>query len=299
MGRVATHSAPRMRAENFRLPPDESIRRVIAVGSEGYGEADVTELAANPILHMQRWGRIEGTDPSGGEPAEGRSMLLGDVSAEVRFNFQAFQVKTDADGQFAFPRVPTGKWKLVYLQPQMNDGRTVWSHQTLQDVEVRAGETTTVLIGASGYRILGRVVWADGQSLAATGRTTAMLHTPFPQPPDEVQNDPQAMQRWASSPGIQELAKSVRQFQCVITADGRLTVENVSAGEYELTVHANVGVMGSDGKLALPGLGKAQVTVPENPPSGTLDLGQILLRKAGIVRGGQPKIRRLSRKDAL
>jgi hypothetical protein len=68
----------------------------------------------------------------------------------------------------------------------------------------------------------------------------------------------------------------MRHYQLKETSEGIFTAENVPPGEYVATVVANEastnGIPRIVARIELP------VTVPADPPSGTLDLGELTLQ---------------------
>src|SRR4029453_15627694 len=84
----------------FGLPSGESITRVIAATAECYAEANVTGLEADPTIHLQPWGRLEGIYLSGGRGVAGRELLFqfgnGDFNT-VSSEFGAYKVMTDGE----------------------------------------------------------------------------------------------------------------------------------------------------------------------------------------------------------
>jgi len=132
---------------HFLLPPDETIKRVIAAHPDGYVEATVAALTAEPVLRLQPWGRLEGTVLVKGQPAAGCELSLqyeqGDITT-VLLDFQTFRVKANDSGHFLFPQVPPGKHKLVRVVETKTGEQTWWNLKPLQEVEIRPGETTTV-----------------------------------------------------------------------------------------------------------------------------------------------------------
>jgi len=150
--RIGSHSASGLLAADeygrFTLTPDVSVLKIIAAHPEGYAEATLAELANQPTLVLQPWGRFEGAFLSAGVAASGRTLLfqygIGDYQT-ISSDGARYQVKTDAAGRFAFSQVPPGKHKVVELV-QEHGQPGVWSHHPLRDVEIRPGETTTLTI---------------------------------------------------------------------------------------------------------------------------------------------------------
>jgi hypothetical protein len=120
------------------LPPDDTVVRVIAVSEEGYAEATPAALAAQPILRLQPWGRLEGDYLADGQPARGRSLVLD--SAENRecleLDTMSYKAATGADGHFIFTNVPPGKVRLSSTNSSTN-------------LEVHSGQTTTLTLRAN------------------------------------------------------------------------------------------------------------------------------------------------------
>ncbi len=136
----------------FALPPDQSIIKVFAASPNGYAETTPAELAANPVLQMLPWGRIEGVYETNGQPCAQCTLSIQygkDNSDTISFG-SSFRTKTDNNGHFAFAQVPPGKHDVamtVFFKDSM--GHKAWTDEPLQSVEVQAGETTTITIGNS------------------------------------------------------------------------------------------------------------------------------------------------------
>lgn len=106
----------------------------------------------------------------------------------------------------------------------------------------------------------------------------ASVYTPPPAWLNEIANDPQRAASMAQLPEVQAFQQSARQFQMASTADGILSAEDVPAGEFDLSTHAFL--QNGESKTNLSGLtGRARITVPAAPPTGTLDVGEIVLGK--------------------
>jgi hypothetical protein len=132
---------------NVSVPPDEAMTRVVVAHAAGYGEATAAELAADPMIRLQPWGRLEGTLPAATQSVAGLTLFLDldqkDLGAPEVHNFSA---KADELGRFVFPRVPPGTHKLMRLAAP---GAPPVA-EPLADVEIRPGETTTLSFGGAG-----------------------------------------------------------------------------------------------------------------------------------------------------
>jgi len=62
---------------------------------------------------------------------------------------------TGQDGKFTFPQVPPGQHRLLRRVETtgwpVGDNGKGWRHQTLRDLDIRPGETTTVVVDGSDY----------------------------------------------------------------------------------------------------------------------------------------------------
>ena len=121
---------------------------MIAAGAQGYAEATPAEISENPIIRLQPWGRLEGTWLSGGKPASGRELFFQFGSAgtdAVGSDFQAYDIETDGNGRFTFPKVPPGLHKLARRIPL--DAHS-WTEDIIRDLAIRPGKTTTVTLAS-------------------------------------------------------------------------------------------------------------------------------------------------------
>ena len=144
-------------AGHFNLPSDDTITRVIIAAADGYTEVTPSRLAGQPTIHLQPWGRVEGTYIAG------RELLFsygGGAPNTVTADFAVFRAKTDANGRFVFPQVPPGKHSLSRLIPLPPPQKNSFNMQELEGIEIRPGETTTVTFG-SGCTVSARLRWAD------------------------------------------------------------------------------------------------------------------------------------------
>lgn len=267
----------------FRLPPDDAVTRVIAAHPGGFAETTPAVLVAEPVIRLQAWGRLEGTYLSRGQPAADRELLFqygqGDFTT-VSSDSRAYQVRTDRDGRFVFPQVPPGQHRLVRLVPEkglpgMSSG-TVWSHQPLLEVDIRPGDTTTVTIGGTSYTVRARLQWPADLPRAANWRVVGVVRTSELPAPDEARNNPQALAAWRNLPEVRGAFANQRFFPLTETTDGTWVAEDMPAGTYVLYVNA-IEPTGTAGQFKQRARAEVPVMVPADPPSGVLDLGEVLM----------------------
>jgi hypothetical protein len=132
----------------FSLPPDDSIKRVIALNSHGFADVSASALSAAPTFSLQSFGRLEGRWLAGKQPVEGRRLGLTLILADGSLVSVdgAGRVISDAEGRFVAPRLPPGKYSLHSFVEEPT-GREYYIKEEA-DAEVRPGETATVTIGA-------------------------------------------------------------------------------------------------------------------------------------------------------
>jgi uncharacterized GH25 family protein len=229
----------------FTLPPCEDGVRVVAAAPEGYAATTAAALAAEPTLRLQPWGRLEGTCLAGGKPAAGASFRLTSKSPVAQ---TLYDVEADENGHFAFPTVPPGnltlsKWSSRAIrQAALNP---------LAEVEIQPGETKTMAVGA--YTATGRLRWPEGIKREADWSILAYyLQTQIAGP---------------TPPG----------HRLTETPDGALAAEGLTPGSYLVKVSV-AGPPGSDGLAKTLLHADVPFTVPAEPSSGTLDLGEIVLQ---------------------
>jgi RNA polymerase sigma factor (sigma-70 family) len=261
-----------------RLPPDDEIRSVVAAGEAGFAQATLKQLRADPKLQLQPWGRIEGAYASGARAAN-RKMSLGPVQMEagsLQFDIKAYQVQTDGEGRFTFAKVPPGTWKLNRMVPmEQTESHSSWRDEPVQDVDVRPGETLSLTLGGGTRTVNGRIRLPAGMERRDGMRLFAFIHTPFPKPPAEVQNDPAALQKWGQSPEVRAIAQKARGYQLRENADGTWSAEEVAPGQYIVSVSQMANQPDPNTK---PLVAEIPVTVQEG--AEPLDLGELALQAA-------------------
>ena len=264
-----------------RLPPDEAIQKIVAVHALGYAEAATAALGVEATLRLQPWGRIEGVCWSSGKPIVGREMLLGFVGDDfntISFDFQAYRVTTDAQGQFIYAKVPPGRLNLIQLVPEpQTDGHQVWTHKPLTTVDVRPGETTQVELGKSNRTVRLRLRWPDGWQRQTGWRVGASIGTPMPFPPAEIRTNQQALQQWQRQ--NQALLSSSRSFPLQESGDGSWTADDLPPGSYLVLVFVS-DTNSPAGPESLRGHFATPAVVPDDSSSSPLDLGELPLQPA-------------------
>lgn len=230
----------------FTLPPCEDGTWVVAAAPEGYAAASAAALAAEPTLRLQPWGRLENTCLAGGKPAAGASFRL---TSKSPVSQTLYDVEADENGHFTFPKVPSGN---LTLSKWSSRGTRRAALNALAEVVIQPGETKTMAVGA--YTATARLRWPEGIKREADWSILAYyMQTQIAGP---------------TPPG----------HRLTETPDGALAAEDLAPGSYLLKVSV-AGPPGNDGLAKTLLRAEVPFTVPTEPSSGTLDLGEIVLQR--------------------
>jgi len=269
------------------LPPDNAVTRVLAANPDGYGEATPAALATNPVIQIQPFGRLEVICFSGGKPATGREYSVGfaDIPWEAAdFESEAWRATVDGEGKFSLDHLPATKLRLLRIRTEKNG----WSSTPETSFEIKPGQTTTLTLGASNYTVTTQLTWPAGMQRQSNWLFHAWVHTPWPPIPPEVRNSEAARAAFMQSPefakyqlAIQNARQHAQLFPGTVNDDGTVAIEGVSAGEFELSVTASspqeTNNIESGGTHVFNAVAQVEmkVTIPADPPAGTLDLGAV------------------------
>ena len=268
----------------FELRPDDSVARVIVVCADGYAEATPAALVANPIMQLQPWGRLEvsGMTPAG--RAAGRNYTFefgGGWLVESSTSAFADSPGTGGQGKTVFSHFPPGRHKVVrlHLRPVEDKWRN-WAIGEKTPFEIRPGETTTLDLAASTYTVTAQLRWPAGMQRQPQWSIAASLQTPMPFIPPDARTNQTARAALLQSAAFKAAQENFRRYATTVKDDGTILAEEVEPGTYVLGVSA-VEMPGTGALATAPATlrleGHANVTVPADPPAGTLDVGEIEL----------------------
>jgi peroxiredoxin/protocatechuate 3,4-dioxygenase beta subunit len=144
----------------FVLPPQRENVALLALTDAGHALVDRREILGEATLLLQPWTRVSGTVTIGGKPAANMSLQSIDPEDSVPIEneprlVRQYHVKTDAEGRFELPRVMTGRLTLGEWVPNGVYRRT-WG-VIRGTVDVEAGRSYVLKIGASGRLVIGRL----------------------------------------------------------------------------------------------------------------------------------------------
>lgn len=266
-------------AGQFRLPPDETVTAVVAAHPQGFALVPRTTLAAEPVLRLRPWARLEGRIWSRGKPAAERDLGVdfGRATAEglIHLDFESWRTTSDVRGEFKFERVPPGELIVKELIPfDTPPAGRGWSLQTREVIHATPGETVFVEIGKDAVTVRLGLRWPYGPGLPPDQALAfASIVTSMPHPPAEIRNDPQALARWRRRPEIATALKAARTWPLQRTADGAWEAEDVTPGQYVV----RAGFPAPAGQV-YPNLWEGPVVVPAGSDGEVVDLGEVRLQ---------------------
>lgn len=262
----------------FSFPSDPANHAVIVLNTAGYGQATVTELAAQPELTLQPWVRIEGVLREGTVPQANQTIHLSRTRFGSKSQEQAYRTvhdtttKTDANGHYAFPRVAPGDAWISWRK----DGYDV----QYRYFDLQAGQSLVADIGGRGQAVTGRAVLMDSdETVKFYGSVWPMTPHQMRRPPNWSQLPPEEQDalaaEWEQTPD----AKFYNQERCPIDfrldADGNFTVPDLPTGEYRVVVATWTG---APVKSRMVSRGTGKIIVPALPggrSDAELDMGEV------------------------
>ena len=159
----------------FSFSADPEAQTIVAVHKTGFAETPVEDLAANPKITLQPWGRVEGSmtgpdnpDPSGIATLTAEllvpNLFKGFYAGVLNLDFSRFTVELPANGPFALENVPPGErflWRSVPIDDPADLQPSNLSFVG-QRLLVKPGETNRLVWGETEPSIKGRIVQPPG-----------------------------------------------------------------------------------------------------------------------------------------
>jgi hypothetical protein len=141
----------------------------------------------------------------------------------------------------------------------------------MSDIEIKAGQTTTVSLGGNGYVVKAQLRWPEHFDYQSAEHISASVTTPVPEALLHA-DSPEAAAKLQASADIQEYQRTARHFAMSVAPDGTLEAENIPPGTYQIMVMALM-----KGQDKRPLMKMATFTVPSEPEIGTVDAGELVL----------------------
>jgi RNA polymerase sigma factor (sigma-70 family) len=162
-------------AGKFAFPEEPNAALVVAVCSNGVARVPLGDLKAAMEIHLQPWGRIEGSIDASARNRPVDYVMVDDLLAVnapgcMRLDSQQFYSKPTEDGRFDFDFVPPGLL-CVWLSARKVEDPQVPPYHHPSWIQVAAGEAAQVKIAETGYHVKGRFV--------LPGREGNLIKKPF------------------------------------------------------------------------------------------------------------------------
>ena len=133
----------------FNFPPRLGKHILAASHERGFARVAPEQLAANPQIILQPWGRISGTLVAEGKPVANELMAVafeGILGINQPMIYLQHHTTTDALGRFDFDHVPPGNLQIIILVPLNTGEAQGWRHNPQRTVTVKPGETVTLKV---------------------------------------------------------------------------------------------------------------------------------------------------------
>jgi RNA polymerase sigma factor (sigma-70 family) len=262
----------------FSIAAEPAVRAVVAVCPEGVGSVAPQSDDGLLTVRLSPWGRIEGALKLRTRASNaGQDIILAGLFVQERpfsLNYDAYKIKTDADGGFVFDQVPPGNFTLFVG----SEAGGQFTHRTA--IQIQPGATTNVQIEGNGILLTGRLVFSDQTQDIDWAKQQLILRTKIPYP-SELSS--QARSVWEKTYFDSEAGQSSRMEAAQVQPDGSFTFEDVLPADYVLSSLIRYTVVDLYTGAADRSLGsfKQDVTVPQ-PADGQsverIDLGAVTVQ---------------------
>ena len=266
------------------VPPQG--KAVVAVNDDaGYAVATAEDLAVNPNVVVQPWGRIEGVLKIGKAIGSNQMVNIGiwGTSETYEWNIVShnFSVKTDENGRFIFPRVAPGDvWLTHTVAVRPGDGRQSGHHY----VKVEPGDRLEVMLGGIGRLVTGRIetnfptnlvfygsMWANETHGMRNARNWRSMS-------DEEKR--LFTREWRNSPQSDTFKQEVRNYEFPVQRDGTFRVPDVLPARYRMQIRADAPrEPGKPGRQAA--VVEITVIVPDGSKDEPFDVGTLVPQPKG------------------
>lgn len=273
----------------FKLPEYERVKAVLAISEEGFARVTPTELKTSPQIKLQKWGRIEGTLRVGPRPGANESLLISPAvpgADQLFFDYNAYLTRTDERGHFVITYAPPGEIQIVRLVPS-GTGKT---HRSLGIVAIKPGQTVVTNFGGEGRTIIGKVRFNETNAPVDLKQVSLSIHTPTSAMMERMKRlkTDEERKSFFQTEEAKAITQKYRNYPGILNPDGSFQVEELPAGEYEITVQSNDTMPPRSGQLpaaivmynSTRTIVIASTSDPKSTPSydcGTIELKSIII----------------------
>ena len=266
----------------FWLKPIAGADRLMVLHDSGCRIVRLSDMRSEQVV-LQEWGRIQGELRIGSEPGANQSVVLRiawSSASELRLPFAGVDRQPDELGRFIFDRVPPGKYRAYRIIRLRSDRTGPYGMSHPADVTVQPGAVCQLTLGGTGRKVVGQVQVFPAGSAVDWSKDLQVLTS---ERPDAILSRPEDSNFMAFTDARLD---ALNRYYFAVDANGRFTIEDVPAGEYELHVRLTApivppppGYPGPDPRREIGSL-SIQVAVPgvpDDPNAPAVDLGVITL----------------------
>ena len=283
---------------------------VVAAHEKGFALVDGRDLAPPNVIRIEKWGRLEGEVALEREPGDNR-ISLHMVPHHSWFDHKrmySYFTQCDEAGHFVFEKVPPGWVEVGYLiraevelysDTGLMGDTLLYTGTCLTPVEMKAGDTTRMMLGGSGRPVVGKFVlpgdFAGEVNFGESMGHLTMVRPEIPRPENYDQMTPEQRKAWLSAWRMSAEGKAYiktvwqdknrRHYAFKINPEGTFRIEDVIAGKYQMNVHLESKPAGVEGEVI--GSFTGVIEVPEMPGGVSdvpLDLGELELSISSIKK---------------
>jgi beta-lactamase regulating signal transducer with metallopeptidase domain/uncharacterized GH25 family protein/thiol-disulfide isomerase/thioredoxin len=231
---------------NFEINATSEPVRIRAYHDTGFAEkALAPDEEQVGVLKLEPWATVSGRLMQAGRPVAAQSIYFYSMVrrglTEARFQ-DSYNAKTDADGYFQFDRIPP---IIGTLQASLGPWRDspLTSSEAIP-LEIRPGEHRKVTLGGERAAITGRVV-ATGRSNDEPSKQWSLNYlirrdqgVEYPSDAAPLSFDPSGplQPAWLRQPDFQSWVATRLNYFVKLSAEGRLEIHGVEAGDYDLVI---------------------------------------------------------------
>lgn len=220
----------------FSLRTMVDAERLLVAHASGCAAIPVASVT-NIFITLQSWGQIEGLVIVGTNPAANQNVNVGHVAVPAQSGLLGtyYNTTTDAGGRFHFSKVQPGSHRVQRLIKfyKGETGAIGFSHG--QTVTVRAGQTTSVVLGGKGAAVIGRLELStpvNNYDWTLDPQALVQQRPDLPEVrPEDFHNKDQAFSR-----ALLLRDSQITKYYLRIEPDGRFRIDDVLPGNYTLEV---------------------------------------------------------------
>lgn len=287
----------------YSFPTDQRNKSLVVVHATGFAAAWASNLIGQGTLQLEPWARVTGVAKESGKPLAKESVVLRTASNFLRERFGiSYYALTDAEGRFAFEKVPAGQYLMCRRlpTPAARSPHSSIQYSHAQPLTVRVGETKELAYGGQGRTVTG-LAQSDPSDLAVNWEWDFNRLVPLrtgtqaaqPNYLDFVSQETYsaAMRRFQAVNNNSGLASELG-YQIQFESDGRFRITDVLPGNYELVVKLTEPQPGrqnsfpGDGKPL--GAGRRTVEIPAGPLDQLVDVGALTVKISASLPHAKP-----------